>query len=100
MGDALDFELLTVLSSAVSSLTANKITTTGIPRQKVMLTANYGDISFRYDGSDPTATDGMFLLEGGTVKLTGINNLKQLRMLSISGTSKVAVSYEMPAGGY
>ena len=101
MGDGCDFELLTVLSSAVSTLTASKVTqVANRPREKVTLTANYGDVNFTYDGTTPTSVNGMSLQEGGTVKLTGVNNLKNLKLISLSGTSKVAVTYELTPGGY
>lgn len=49
-----------------------------------------GDIRFREDGEDPTASVGLLVQAGAAVEFT---NLEDIRLIATAGTVKVNISY-------
>lgn len=96
-GQAFAYESITVSTSAVG-LTASKIVPTSGPLRpafEAFLTLEpTNGIRYRLDGTDPTDTEGHPLAGGGTVTITGTNNLKNFRMIRSGGAdATVKVTY-------
>lgn len=88
-----DFEELTVAAAAVP-LTAAKLAVAGKPKGvRVFCTIAGADIRYRLDGAAPTASNGHIVYDQGTLEVEGIENLQNLKMIAVSGTAKVSVSY-------
>lgn len=59
-----------------------------------IITAEDGAVRVRFDGTDPTAAEGMLIASGQTLTLTGQRSrLLALRMIATAGTVKVTVTY-------
>lgn len=98
--DIVDFESLTVTSSALKALTATKVQPTGNKKRRgVVCYVESGQIRFRNDPSATSLTSaeganaGPSLSAGSVFTVQGSNNLSNLNMIATSGDSVVKVSY-------
>ena len=88
-----DYEKITVADTAIG-LTSSKLTTSPQPK-RVYITIETAPVRYRYDGTDPTDTEGHYMTPGSYLTITGIRNLKNFRAIRTSAISGVfRVSYE------
>lgn len=88
VGDAYAYEAITVSTTAVG-FTATTITPTSAslrPATAAIITLETADIRYRYDGTNPTATEGHAAASGSTIVVRGANNVLRFRMIR-SGAS-------------
>lgn len=90
-----DFEVITVSSTAVG-LTASKYAPAGAERaDSAFLTLEGGEIRYRYDGTNPTASVGHRLSDGGYVVLIGQNQLEKFKAIRVGGSDgSLSTTYE------
>lgn len=89
-----DNEVL-VVSGTVVTLTPSKLTS-GYPKS-VTLSVEDAPIRMTLSGVDPnnTTKNGIVLLEGSIVKVTGSRDMRNLRMIATTGTdASVSAMYE------
>lgn len=85
--DAYDYEAVTVTATA-TRLAAAKVSPTGeLSGKIVIITTETADVRYRYDGTDPTTTEGHLAVSGSTLVVTGINNIRRLRFIRTAATS-------------
>lgn len=95
-----NFEKITVADS-VKTLTESKYLPSAlgvgsgdvVVSPAVLITVEGGDIRYRLDGNDPTATDGHLLSNGDVLKLQDyqdIQRFKAIRVGSVSGVLQVS----------
>lgn len=84
------------------TLTIGTVTAVGISTaakdaelKSALISAETADLRFWYDGTTPATNTGHLLLKNNLIVIEGINNLRNLLMIS-AGTSsvKVGISYE------
>ncbi len=87
-------EKLTVTSGAVVTPTAAKLTATGKhPVCRAWLTIETGNIRYTVDGTDPTVDNGHLAYADGSAEVLGHTNVAKLKMIAISDTATVQVTY-------
>lgn len=92
-----DFETITVTSTAASELTAAKLNPVNSREvRQAYLTVETADIRFRVDGSSPTQSAGHLIdiSMNDRVTIAGWENLRHLSMVGVGGTATVQVTYE------
>lgn len=90
------FEQLTVADS-VKILTASKYmpSTTSGGAQAALLTNDGADIRYTYDGTTPTTTVGHLLPDGGSLTLTGQNQMASFQAIRTGSVSSIiTITYE------
>lgn len=90
------FEQLSVTSS-VQVLTPSKYknSSTSGGAASAFLTLDGGNIRYTYDGTTPSATVGHKLLDGGTLVITGQNQMSQFKCFQTGSTgSTITITYE------
>jgi hypothetical protein len=94
-----DFETLTPGASTAVPLTAAKLTVAGKQKAvRVFITCETVNCRYRLDGVDPTASVGHLLYADGTLEVEGVDNLKNLRIIAVSDTAAVSVTYSRYEG--
>lgn len=90
--DAVDYEDVTVSSSAVG-LTASKLKNAdNMPRTAVRITFEGAEMRLRHDGGTPTASVGHRVNDGDALVLFGDNNLKNFKAIrsgTVDGTMRI-----------
>jgi len=94
------YEVLTV-GAAVVGLSVNKIKPTTGPYARmmaraVMISSEDGDLRFRFDGGQPTASDGHYLVAGDALVISGYQamlKLQAIRTGETDGTLRVTYFY-------
>ena len=88
------FETVTVSNSAVSLTAATYAPAGGVRAEKAFITTE-GEIRYRYDNNDPTASVGHILKDGNFLILTGIHQIQMFRAIRNSTTdATLEVTYE------
>lgn len=85
-----DYEEISV-GSSVAQLSSAKITPTSGPYARMsaraaLLSLENGDIRFRIDGGDPSASSGHYLTSGDGLVISGTQALQQLRAIRSGDT--------------
>lgn len=93
---AFAYESITVAATAIG-LTATTLegASTGPPALRAVVTVENAEIRIRYDGTDPTATEGHTASPGDSITIEGAEDLRAFRAIrtgAVSGLLKV--SYE------
>ena len=87
-----DFETITVADTAIG-LTASKLKVTPQPKM-VIITAESGQMRYRMEGSDPSATVGHILQPNASLVLEGTDQLTNTKWIRTGVNSgKLQVSY-------
>lgn len=86
-----DYEAIT-LNGVALGLTAGKIAPVGTTQTRVIIGINNGNIRYRKDGVDPTASVGMILKDGDYRVFTS-SEAELLKMINISDAVDVLVEY-------
>ncbi len=89
--EAFAHEAVTVAGVAIG-LTAATYAPAGAPGAvRAVLTLEAGQVRYRYDGTDPTATTGHLLEIGDVLMLEGAGNIGRFRAIrtGVSGTLRV-----------
>jgi hypothetical protein len=86
-----EYEVVTV-GAAVTALSANKIQPLTGPYARMsaraaMVSSENGDLRFRIDGGQPSASDGHYLVSGDTLVLSGTQALQQFRAIRARDTN-------------
>ena len=82
------------IAAVATGLTAGKLVVAGYEDSiRVWVTVEDADVRYRLDGSDPTASVGHRVYDGGTLEVEGMTNLSRLKFIAVSGTAKVSISY-------
>ena len=58
----------------------------------VHVSVRVGNVSYWYDGTVPTATQGHEILEKSERIIRGIRNIRNFKVISQSGTAKLAIT--------
>jgi hypothetical protein len=95
-----EYEVVTV-GATVVGLTPTKITPVTGPYARMsaraaLVSAENGDLRFRIDGGQPSASNGHYLVSGDTLVLTGTQALQQLQSIragDTDGTLRVTYFY-------
>ena len=86
-----DFESITVAGTAIG-FTAAK----AARANRVLVTVETGEIRFRYDGTDPTATEGHRSKSGDVWEILGTQNIKNFKAIRSNTTSSaLKVTFEV-----
>jgi hypothetical protein len=93
-GIAFAFEKLTVGVAASGGTATLFAPATGKRARSVLLTVETDDIRVRYDGVDPTASDGHLITSGGSFRLEGCDNITRLRFIRVTADATIQVTYE------
>jgi len=89
LGD--DYESITVTGTAIGCTTAK-----AIKAERALVTVEAGQIRFRYDGGDPTSTEGHLASSGDTWIIEGTEDIKQFRAIRAdTSDSTLRVTYEV-----
>lgn len=92
---AFAYESVTVAAAAVGLTSATFQPGGATPARRAVLTLETAQIRYRYDGINPTATEGHLLEVGDVLTLSGIPNLLQFRAIRTGATSgTLKVTYE------
>lgn len=54
-----------------------------------------GDIRMRLDDVNPTASTGIYLGSGDSIKFDSLFEIQHVRIISMSGTATIRVQYEV-----
>lgn len=95
--ETFNFEQLPV--DGVTQLTVAKFTTTtadGDPQvaKRAIITVEDGQIRYRMDGANPTASVGHLLNPMDTLVIIGNQNMNNFRAIKVSSVGEINVSYE------
>jgi len=86
---AFAYESVTVSTAAIG-FTLATMNPGGAPSaDRAVITLETAQIRFRYDGTDPTASEGHLLDTGNRLVLEGAENLNKFRAIRTSGTDGV-----------
>lgn len=92
-GEPYGYESITV-SSSVKSLASSLLSPSATPPPvSALFSLESGEIRYRLDGVDPTATEGHILAMADTLVLEGVNTLRQFRAIKTGeneGTLRVS----------
>ena len=91
------YESLTVAATAkiMTVATYKPATTESSHAKRAFITVETAQVRYRYDGTDPTSSEGHILNVNDVLILTGIGNLSKFRAIRTGGTSGVLkVTYE------
>jgi len=95
--DAVDYESVSFDATAAVGLTATKVRPAAKhSRRSAFLTFETGGVNvrYRYDGTDPTTSEGHLLVDGSSMLLQGERNISRLRfILAATGAGIVKVTY-------
>lgn len=80
---AIDYESITINAGSSATLNASKADRA----RMVFITCENADIRFRYDGGNPTSTEGHILKSGETLRLGNVSNIKRLKFFNHSLTN-------------
>jgi hypothetical protein len=75
------YESLTVAASAVGCVTSDSAI------KRAVITTETAEIRFRYDGTDPTSSEGHLAPAGTTIVVTGWTNISRFRAIRTTATS-------------
>lgn len=93
-GKAFNYEAVTVSSSAVG-LTSTKYNPSGHKAQVAFITVEGAQIRFRYDGTDPTSSEGHLFSPGDVLELIGFENIENFKAIRVGSTdATLRVTYE------
>lgn len=87
-----DRETISDVSSSVG-FTAAKLAPTGFVLHYAIIQAVDGDIRFTIDGTTPTSSKGLRLLQDASVEVWGGNAMAAFRCIDDGGTAKLEVIY-------
>ena len=92
---AFAFESITVADSAIGC-TAATVSPAGAPGSvRAVMTLETAQVRYRYDGTNPTSSEGHLLEIGETLVLEGAANIDRFRAIRTGSTSGVLkVTYE------
>jgi len=63
--------------------------------ERAFITLELSEIRYRYDGGEPTATEGHLLHEGGFLVLNGIQQIESFKFIKSNETEAIlSISYE------
>ena len=94
-GEAIGFEEVIVDSAAVSLNPAIYNPVNGAPAAKAFIMAEGGDMRYRVDGQNPTASTGHLLMDSDFLDLENIYLVRKFRAIKASGLAgKLSVTYE------
>ena len=89
-----DREIIAPGSSLALGFTAGKIAVAGKEKAiRAWLTVEGADVRYSIDGVDPTSLVGHLITDGGYAEIEGITNLTRFKIIAVSGTPSVTVSY-------
>jgi len=93
--DAFAYEKITV-GATVASLSSTEYQPSGeVAAHRAVITCEDATCRYRYDGVDPTATEGHQLTPGNVIELEGINNIRRFRAIRDTATDSVLrITYE------
>jgi len=88
---AFSYESVTVGTSATAI--TSFITTGGATKrgQRAFITVEDNDIRFRYDGTDPTSTEGHVASSGDQFEISGYDDIRRFRAIRHSAAAGDAV---------
>src|SRR5687767_7915056 len=85
--DAFAYEAITVAATAIG-FTNGTLSPAKAPSAKAAFcTLETAEVRYRYDGTNPSSSEGHLLASGGSITLYGINNLNQFRAIRTTGSS-------------
>jgi len=91
---AFAYESITVSSSAVG-FTSSVYKTSSHTAQVAFITCEDAQIRYRYDGTNPTASEGHILNSGDTLLIEGLTNIENFRAIRTGASdAKIRVTYE------
>ena len=85
------FEVITVTTGAAIGLSTTVYTS---KTMRALMTVENGSFRYRYDKVNPTTTIGHVVNSGDIIGINGYPNMSQFKMIAISGTATVMVTYE------
>ncbi len=89
------YEAITVGATAVGFTTATFLPSNARAATRAVITAETAQIRFRWDGTDPTASEGHLLEIGDSYPIEGTQNLRQFKAIRTGATSAtLRVTYE------
>ena len=88
-----DFETLPVSNTAVG-LTASKYAPSGAHCAEHAFVTCEGEVRYRYDSSDPTASVGHIMQDGSFLIVKGEHQLKTIKFIRTTSDSTLSVTYE------
>lgn len=92
---AFAYESITVATTAIGCTTSTVSPGGGPGAVRAMLTLETAQVRYRYDGIDPTSSEGHLLEIGETLVLEGAANIDRFRAIRTGSTSGVLkVTYE------
>jgi hypothetical protein len=84
---ALDYENITVADTAIG-FTASKLSPASGAKPKIIYcTLETAQIRFRYDGTDPTASEGHLMNVGGVLEIDDLTDMLNFKAIRTGGTS-------------
>jgi len=91
---AFNYESITVSNSAVG-FTSSKYKTSVHSAQRAFVTVENAQIRYRYDGTNPTTSEGHLLSPGDVLIIEGYDNIKNFKAIRIgSNDATLRVTYE------
>lgn len=92
---AFAFETISATASALGLTASTYKPASAAIAQEAFITLSGGDIRYRYDGTDPSATVGHILSDGGFLRLKGEHQLANFKfILTGTRTGVLSISYE------
>ena len=94
-GDGYAFETLSVADSVVELTSATYAVTNEVAHIRAFVTVDTGQLRYRYDGTNPTATVGHLAGFGDSIIIEGTVNIKNFRAIRTGDQSaKLSITYE------
>ena len=91
--DAIDFESITVSSSAIGPTAAMIADDKGQAPYYALFTVETNSVRFRMDGTDPTASVGHKVDAGQNVEIHGKGNVARIKFIAVTADATVMASY-------
>lgn len=83
---AIAYESVTVADTAIG-ISSSVYTVSGKNASQCIASTETAPIRFRYDGVDPTASEGILVQPGSFLTITGFPNIKAFRAIRTGATS-------------
>lgn len=93
VGDAYDFETITVGATAGRASATKTCPTGELCARALHCTVETDAIRYRFDGTDPTATVGHKVAADQYFWVVGINNVRRLRMIRVTADATAHCSF-------
>lgn len=94
--EAYDYEAITVSNTAIglTSTKVDPVLTASRHAANVLITTETNSVRYRYDGNDPTASEGHLLAAGSVITIRNQKAMDDIRFIRVTSDATLRVTYE------